>query len=494
MPSNFDEQLERLLHRYADPVRPTRDTFAEIKERLRAKVELNGAGGHVEDDGLAFTLDDTLDDTLEDPMNGDEHHRSTTTILSPRLDPERRGLSPRATAIAALAAALILVIIAATIFTQLAVRRTPHPAATPTPSVINKIALPNASQRQINQWAAAPDGSLWFVESGGETATITHVALDGTVRDYTIPATDKKVPPGGGVSNIYTSTYGLAVALDGAAWVVGFYAYSTADDVGRFIYRVTPDGIFTAMPVPSAISDRVSLLWASAYGLAALFVGPDGGLWFSGPTGADIAAAPTAPYTGLTGEITPDGHLSAHPVQTAPGIPQTLCVGPDQAIWRAVLDPLTADRSHVSGRIERESPTGQIQEFTAPYAPHWIASGSDGALWFGEYSTFAANGQGAITGVARKGVIGRITTAGVASEIPIDPHLGVGQLVSGSDGAIWFTVDQDEKGTFARITPSGKVTMFTTGGNAGIQWIAAAPGGLWLLDGRNALWHYQLSA
>ena len=102
-------------------------------------------------------------------MPGDENNRPTTTVPSPRMETPRRGLSPRATAIAAIAAALILVIIAATIFTQLAVRRTPHPAATATPSAINKIALPNANARQISQMTTAPDGSLWFTDFGSQT-------------------------------------------------------------------------------------------------------------------------------------------------------------------------------------------------------------------------------------------------------------------------------------------------------------------------------------
>jgi streptogramin lyase len=85
-----------------------------------------------------------------------------------------------------------------------------------------------------------------------------------------------------------------------------------------------------------------------------------------------------------------------------------------------------------------------------------------------------------------------MTTAGAASELPIDPNIGVNQLVTGSDGAVWFTIDQDETGKVGRITPSGKVTWFTTGGNSGITQIAAAPGALWLLDGRNTLWRYRL--
>jgi hypothetical protein len=38
MPPDFDDQLERLLHRYADPVQPTRDIFAQIQMQIRSRA------------------------------------------------------------------------------------------------------------------------------------------------------------------------------------------------------------------------------------------------------------------------------------------------------------------------------------------------------------------------------------------------------------------------------------------------------------------------
>jgi hypothetical protein len=38
MPPNFDDQLERLLHRYADPVQPTRDIYSQIQLRLHGQT------------------------------------------------------------------------------------------------------------------------------------------------------------------------------------------------------------------------------------------------------------------------------------------------------------------------------------------------------------------------------------------------------------------------------------------------------------------------
>jgi hypothetical protein len=37
MPPDFDDQLERLLHRYADPVQSTRDIFSQVQQRLQTQ-------------------------------------------------------------------------------------------------------------------------------------------------------------------------------------------------------------------------------------------------------------------------------------------------------------------------------------------------------------------------------------------------------------------------------------------------------------------------
>ena len=260
--------------------------------------------------------------------------------------------------------------------------------------------------------------------------------------EFPIPTSEK-------VRTVFT--FSIAVGSDGAIWVNE--ADYDGTDYTRFIRRMTPDGVFTTIPVPAGLL------------LGLFFTGPDGGLWFSGKRALDNGSPPAA-YKAVYGKIAPDGHITEYPYQGSPGNIESLCVGPDKAIWYAVLDqvPVGSDYTHLTGRIVRQPISGQVQEFAVPYGgPNAIASGSDGALWFSEYSEFASAGDGTYTPVIRKGFIGRITTAGVASEIPIDPSLGIDQLVAGSDGAIWFTVGQDETGKFGRITPSGGVKTFTTG-------------------------------
>jgi virginiamycin B lyase len=267
----------------------------------------------------------------------------------------------------------------------------------------------------------------------------------------------------------------MAVGSDGNLWFGGYEGRGTT--FATVVWRMTPAGAFTtiALPAGSTIGKMVS--------------GPDGALWFDGERDLD-AETPVA----VIGRMTTDGQVTTFPTpsQTKGGGALDICVGPNNAIWYTWTASLSDAATPITGRIGRVSLTGQIEEFAVPYAPGWsIASGSDGALW---YSEIAANTSGDFPTAIRRGYIGRITTAGVASDLPIDPNTRIGGLAAGSDGAIWYTADGDRTGAFGRITPSGGVKAFSTNGNAPIDLIATAPGALWLFDSRNNLWHYRLSA
>jgi virginiamycin B lyase len=455
------------LARYAAVDEALRWQFGAASEStLLFPFDLDG------DEDYAFTLEDTLEDTLEETMaEGHDSHdqRPSTTARSSRWVDRKSGPSPRATAIAAVAAALILVIIPTTIFTQIAVRRAPHPAATATPSAFIRIALPNANTRQISQLITAPDGSLWFADSFTHSAKISHMGPDGTTREFPVPAGDR-------VKNVYI--YGLAVGPDGAIWFSG----DDFDGSGytAFVRRMAPDGVFTTIPVPAGLH------------LGTILTGLDSALWFEGSRELNPAAPTLESKHGVIGRIAPDGRISEYPILSKGSNDAIagICVGPDKAIWYTWISSIT-DFTNQTGRVGRVSSSGQVQEFTVPYPPGSIASGSDGALWYREY---LPNADARSENIARKGYIGHITTAGVTSEIPIDPNLDVDRLVTGSDGAIWFPISQDETGKFGRITSSGEVKTFTTGGNSGIVQIVAAPGAIWLLDARNVLWRYRLPA
>jgi hypothetical protein len=183
MPPDFEEQLQQLLHRYADPIGPTRDTFAEIKARLRVPRGVQGDEGNAVE--YAFTLEDTLEETMAEGHDLRDQPPPTTARSSGWGD-RKRALSPRATAIAGIAAALILAVVATTIYTQfVAPTRTPPPGKFTT-GAFESIPLPAVPGANIG-WVrpsprdpatayvcTAPQGdpygpiSLWVTHNAGQ--------------------------------------------------------------------------------------------------------------------------------------------------------------------------------------------------------------------------------------------------------------------------------------------------------------------------------------
>jgi streptogramin lyase len=435
---------------------------------LPVPFDVDGDGDDVDGDDVeenAFPLESAMEATM---ITGhDQHDRQpSTTARSPRWESEKRGVGARTKAIAGIAAALILAVVVTTISTQLAARRTAAPVATATSGALTKISLPNASS--LLGWTTAPDGSFWYA-TAAPRAAIDRVTPDGIITAFPIPADDT-------VQHVLA--YRMAVVADGSLWLRAIAEPGATSPA--FLSRMTPDGAFTTVPLPAGV------------GVGQLIAGPDGALWFIGAIDLN-PSVPTPATRGIVfGRVTMDGHVTTVPIlaQERDGVLLALCIGPDQALWYTGISSLSATAT-LTGRIGRISPVGQVQEFAVPYAPDAIASGADGALWYSELVP-NSGGDGQAPTLARQGYLGRITTAGVVSELPLDPNEGVDQVVAGSDGAIWYTVRQDETGAFRRTTPSGGVKTVSTGGGAKIRLIAAVAGALWLLDDGNNLWRYRL--
>ena len=107
--------------------------------------------------------------------------------------------------------------------------------------------------------------------------------------------------------------------------------------------------------------------------------------------------------------------------------------------------------------IAATAPAQTITEFPLPEesnAPFAIAAGSDGNLWFTEFSVNPK--------------IGRISTAGAITEFPTPrPDATPGGIVAGPDGNLWFTQADFEmgfEGYISRITPAGAITQVGVGG------------------------------
>src|SRR5262249_40208132 len=148
---------------------------------------------HYEDDeDYAFILEDTLGETM---TTGDEQHDSQTRAAA-RWNAGRRGRGPRVTAIAGIAAALILVVIAMTVYAQFARRAGPPTAtavsATATPTFTTAapgtVLFQSDWSKGLDGWGAS-DG--WTVRDGmleidGKDNRTLTIPYQPTVRDYAV--------------------------------------------------------------------------------------------------------------------------------------------------------------------------------------------------------------------------------------------------------------------------------------------------------------------
>ena len=427
------------LARYVAVDEALRRMFDAIADRNDPQSLFNQTSGNEEG---AFIL--------EDAMTSDEGgHPPTSATLSSQVDNRGRGPSSRTTTIASIAAALIVAVMTATIYTQFSARRTGHPAAAATPvgSFSSVITLPGPSVT-VGGMTAARDGSVWFTETSPNGNKIGHVTAAGTLTEFPVPMSTK-------ASNSVLND--ITFGPDGNLWftareVDGSTTHGT-------IMRMTTEGAVTKFPL-SSTDDPYNIVLA-----------PDSALWFVELLGGGSRLA----------RIMTDGHMTTYPLPNEfKGYITDLCVGPDGALWFA---------GHTSRLIGRMALNGQAQTFPTSYSGSAITSGPDGALWYTEVQP--GDTQGAVE--QRPGFIGRITTSGVASELPVGQNLYTGLIALGSDRSLWFTVASDI-GQVGRIGPNGEVTIFFIGRTVSATRLASAPDAIWMLDESNTLWRYHLPA
>ncbi len=206
----------------------------------------------------------------------------------------------------------------------------------------------------------------------------------------------------------------------------------------------------------------------------AITAGPDGALWFT-EVGCTLCS-PVVPSK--IGRITTSGQITSfHPVVASPVL-TSIVSGPDGALWFVDQD---------DGQIGRITTAGTSMLYSLGSSnpgPETITSGPDGALWFTE------NGC-ATCSPAVPGEIGRITTGGVVTQYQITSRALSSPfgIVSGSDGALWFTeagcrlCSPVVPSKIGRITTAGVITEFDLPANRWAGTIAAGPdGALWFLE------------
>jgi streptogramin lyase len=273
---------------------------------------------------------------------------------------------------------------------------------------IQQVSVPSGSDvsRAIT---TGPDGNLWFVASQfpySNNSTIGRITPDGHLT--TVPTPTPGSQPGD-----------ITSGPDGNLW----FTENATHQIGR----ITPSGTITEFPGPNGFD------LGSVAGITA---GPDGALWFTVNSGA-----------GAIGRITTAGQITLFPLPgNAPNGIVSITAGPDGALWFT---------ESTSAKIGRITTAGAISEFAMPnvasgsnggpstHAPTDITTGTDGNLWFSEYS----------------GTIGRITPGGQITEFPIAAHPGDYQygsgnfsIASGPDGNIWFT--EPYTGRVGRFSPN----------------------------------------
>lgn len=197
---------------------------------------------------------------------------------------------------------------------------------------VDSVSAPSGIQT-LGDITLGSDGNIWVAAN----SAIFRVTPELTTTTYFLPEWSS-----GGFVN-----HDITVGPDSNLWFTQIYTNK--------IGRITPAGVITEFPLPTADSQPLDIV-----------SGPDGNLWFT-QYGAN-----------RIGRITPAGVVTEFPLPTPESAPYGITSGSDGNLWFT--------QSNV-GKIGRITPTGSITEFPLPLAtgrPTGITTSSDGNLWFTE--------------------------------------------------------------------------------------------------------------
>ena len=197
---------------------------------------------------------------------------------------------------------------------------------------------------------------------------------------------------------------GIVTGADGALWFLDSYAPA--------IDRMSTAGTVKQYP-----------LRAAAFEPSLIIRGRNNALWF-------------VTQSGHVGTVTYGGKISEHRIPTQDPRSFAIAQSTNGSIW--ITTPGSASNDT---RVFRYSEKDGFRPFRVPWRegfPFGITAGPDGAMWMTDNA---------------KGIVARITDAGVFTV----HHLPFGRapagIVTGPDGALWFT---EEAGAIGRMTTSGQ--------------------------------------
>jgi virginiamycin B lyase len=301
-------------------------------------------------------------------------------------------------------------------------------SAAPTPTTI-----PLSAGSKTEGITRGPDGALWYANFG--THSIGRVT-SGIAGSFSLPnpgppamsgpfditlgpdnnlwftafnGTIGKLPPGGGITG-YQAVPSLTANLKGITAAGGALWYLEAE--GDMLRSITTGGGAGA-----------------AIALAPALTGPDG--ITAGPAGD-----PNVYFTTDNGFVGKQSTSGGGVTSASLGVDANgITVGPDGNLWVT-----TASGVAVVSRGGGGAPS-VLQSFPIQGAgARGITTGPDGALWFAESGSNS---------------VGRITTTGQASSIPLSGCALPDDIALNSDGSLWVTCFGSE--ALVRITESGTV-------------------------------------
>jgi virginiamycin B lyase len=196
----------------------------------------------------------------------------------------------------------------------------------------------------------------------------------------------------------------IVSASDGNLWFIE----TGADQIAR----ITPAGNVTEFPLPQDASP------------GALAAGTGGNLWFIDDSNNDI------------GRITTAGKVTEFPVDSNSfTLSDALVQGPDGNIWAAAED------DSWNSVLLKMTPAGKITSVSLNAYPSDLTVGPDNNLY-----------------VACDSEIERVSTAGVVTSLPLPNGDGASDIITGPDGALWFTTYGSN--SMGRITTTGSAFEF----------------------------------
>lgn len=265
-------------------------------------------------------------------------------------------------------------------------------------------------------------GSMWITESSADA--IAERRPDGRIVQHRLGEATE------------TSVDDIVRGPDGNMWFQGFQVVgwvTPSGEVGGFELGDGPD-----IGLPSAMTR-----------------GPNGNVWFTSDGVEPAIRRVTAkrairvyPLPGGEGGLTFSG----------------ITAGRDGALWfvQKADDPEIAPEA--VGRLEVD---GRYMRIPIPHdvaGANRIAAGPDKAVWFTQSSRHS---------------IGRLTQTGKYREFKLKPGTAPFDIVSGSDGALWFTTQK----SIGRITTAGAIRTWPIRGAKDLAGLAEAPNGsFWITD------------